>query len=72
MSEGIFRASLLLAAVLFTAIFCVLVIPPLIENPDIIAAFAAGFVNPFAAGYSTDVLFLLVCSGGLGLVRTFT
>lgn len=57
MSEGTYRASLLLAAVLFTIIFCFLVIPPLIESPDIIGAFAAGFVNPFAAGYSTDVFF---------------
>ena len=29
----------------------------LIGNPDIIGAFAAGFVNPFAVGYSTDVFF---------------
>ena len=28
---------------------------PVIENPDVIGAFAAGFVNPYAAGYSSDV-----------------
>lgn len=26
------------------------------EDPDIIGAFAGGFVNPYASGYSTDVL----------------
>jgi Terpene cyclase DEP1 len=57
MNESGFKASLVISALLFTGIFCFLVIPPLIENPDIIGAFAAGFVNPFAAGYSTDVFF---------------
>ena len=57
MSDNLFKACLLLAASLFTIIFCFLVIPPLIESRDIIGAFAAGFVNPFAAGYSTDVFF---------------
>ncbi len=55
MTEKIFKASISLVAILFTIIFCMVVIPPLIENPDIIAAFAAGFVNPYASGYSTDV-----------------
>jgi len=55
MSEKIFLACILFAAVLFTVIFCFLVIPPLIESGDVIGAFAAGFVNPFAAGYSADV-----------------
>ena len=32
-----------------------MVVPPLIEHPDIIGAFAAGFVNPYASGYSADV-----------------
>ncbi len=57
MSESVFRACLYFAAFLFTVIFCVLVIPPLIESRDVLGAFAAGFVNPFAAGYSTDVFF---------------
>ena len=30
--------------------------PPLIAEPDVVGAFAANFVNPYAAGYSTDVL----------------
>ena len=57
MNENVFKFCLLLSALLFTIIFRVLVVPPLIKNPDILAAFAAGFVNPFAAGYSTDVFF---------------
>ncbi|MFK7908764.1 MAG: DUF2834 domain-containing protein [Chitinophagales bacterium] len=56
MSEKIFKISIALVATLFTAIFCMVVVPPLIENPDIIGAFAAGFVNPYASGYSTDVI----------------
>ncbi len=54
MNEKIFKISLAFIAILFTAIFCVVVIPPLIENPDIIGAFGAGFVNPYATGYSSD------------------
>lgn len=57
MSERVFKVCLLVFASLFTTIFCFLVVPPLIEHPDIVGAFAAGFVNPFAAGYSTDVFF---------------
>ena len=56
MSESVFKVILVLAAVFFTGFFAVVVVPPLMEDPDIIGAFAAGFVNPFSAGYSTDVL----------------
>lgn len=55
MKEVLFKRSLALVAVIFTIIFCILIIPPLIENPDIIGAFAGGFVNPYASGYSIDV-----------------
>ena len=55
MSKKIFQISISIIAVFFTAAFCKLIIPPLLENPDIIGAFAAGFVNPYASGYSTDV-----------------
>ncbi|MFT6051110.1 MAG: putative membrane protein YfcA [Halioglobus sp.] len=57
MNGVMFKTCLLLISLLFTTILCYLVIPPLIENPNIIEALAAGFVNPFAAGYSTDVFF---------------
>jgi len=55
MRKKIFTISIALMALLFTAIFSVVVIPPLLENPDIIGAFGAGFVNPYASGYSADV-----------------
>lgn len=54
-SETIFKISLIFIAILFTAKFAIVVIPPLLENPDILGAFGAGFVNPYASGYSSDV-----------------
>ena len=56
MNLNYFKFSVLATAVAFTLIFCFLVIPPLMATPNILGAFAAGFVNPFAAGYSTDVI----------------
>lgn len=56
MSDKLFKISVGLVAIIFTVIFCILMIPPLMENPDIVGAFAAGFVNPFASGYSTDAI----------------
>lgn len=40
----------------FTAAFGALVVPAFLRDPDVLAAFAAGFVNPFAAGYSLDAI----------------
>lgn len=56
MNQTLFKASIISAAMVFLLIFCTVVIPPLIAQPDIFGAFAAGFVNPYASGYSTDVL----------------
>ena len=56
MSETLFRRLLIAAAVFFSVFFAIVVIPPLIANPDIWGAFAAGFVNPYSSGYSTDVI----------------
>lgn len=56
MSKTFYKICLALIALMFTIIFCILIIPPLIDNPDVIGAFSAGFVNPYASGYSTDVL----------------
>lgn len=41
-SEKLFRRLLLLVALSFSAVFAVLIIPPLLANPDIIAAAAGG------------------------------
>ncbi|MHA7833706.1 MAG: DUF2834 domain-containing protein [Algiphilus sp.] len=56
MSEKAFTAAMIAAAALFTAVFAVVVVPPLLAEPDIVGAFAAGFVNPYASGYSSDVI----------------
>jgi len=56
MNDKLFKISMASIAVIFTGIFCAVVLPPLIQNPDIVAAFGAGFVNPYASGYSADVL----------------
>ena len=56
MSEALFRNLLIAAAVFFSVFFAVVVMPPLVANPDIWGAFAAGFVNPYSSGYSTDVI----------------
>ncbi|MEQ9012544.1 MAG: DUF2834 domain-containing protein [Algiphilus sp.] len=56
MSDRTFTRIMLAAALLFTAFFAAVVVPPLWADPDIIGAFAAGFVNPFSSGYATDVI----------------
>ena len=55
MNNFVFKIGIAAIAIIFTLIFCIVVVPPLIENPDIIGAFAAGFVNPYSSGYSADV-----------------
>lgn len=57
MNAQTFRIFLIVLAVGFTAAFTVVCIPPLLVNPDIIGAFAAGFVNPYASGYALDIFF---------------
>lgn len=56
MNEQLFKTTIIAAATIFTALFCFWCVPALIANPDIIGALAAGFVNPYASGYSADVL----------------
>lgn len=56
MNQSQFHVAVLAVAAFFTLFFAVVVIPALVANPDVPGAFAAGFVNPFASGYSTDVL----------------
>ena len=40
----------------FAAFFFITLGPILIENPDVIAAFKAGYVNPYSSGFSTDAI----------------
>ncbi|MBY0581525.1 MAG: DUF2834 domain-containing protein [Sphingomonas sp.] len=56
MAAGAFKATIAAAALAFLAVFVAVVMPPLIAHPDIAGAFAAGFVNPYASGYSADTL----------------
>jgi hypothetical protein len=56
MSSSLFRALVTLIGAAFTLAFAVVVVPPLLQNPDVIGAFAAGFVNPYSSGYSMDVI----------------
>ena len=60
MNETIFKYVMLGIAGAFTLVFAIIVMPPLIENPDPIGALAAGFVNPYSSGYSADVIFCWV------------
>ena len=56
MNEQAFKITIIAAAAVFTALFAYWCIPPLIADPDIIGALAAGFVNPYSSGYSADTL----------------
>ena len=56
MNERHFRATIITVAFGFSVLFSVIVVPPLIDDPDIVGAFGAGFVNPYSTGYSADVI----------------
>ena len=55
-NERQFHIAVILVGAAFAALFAVVVLPPLIEDPDIVGAFGAGFVNPYSSGYSADVI----------------
>jgi hypothetical protein len=56
MSREQFRVTLWVLALLFAGLFALVVGPALIADPDPVAAFAAGFVNRFAAGFALDAI----------------
>jgi hypothetical protein len=56
MNNNLYTSLLALVAGAFTAFFFIYVVPPAFPEMDILAALGAGFVNPFAAGYATDVI----------------
>jgi len=60
LTKSTFEALVAAVAVLFAVAFAVIVVPPLIESGDIAGAFAAGFVNPYASGYSLDAILCAV------------
>jgi hypothetical protein len=56
MNERSFKLCLAIFAGLFLAVFLFYITPNTLADGDIVGAFAAGFVNPYAAGYSIDVI----------------
>lgn len=56
MSDKSFVFSVAVIGFAFFLFFCVVVLPPALAGGDVMGAFAAGFVNPYAAGYSFDVI----------------
>ncbi|MFT4970633.1 MAG: hypothetical protein ACI9O4_002394 [Chitinophagales bacterium] len=56
MKQRFYSFSLLFVALLFIAIVCYLLIPPLMENFDVMGAFSAGFVNPYSSAYAADAI----------------
>ncbi len=56
MSRSTFITLVALLGGAFAGAFCVLVLPPLLANPDVFGALMAGFVNPYASGYALDAI----------------
>jgi len=56
MNLTLFRVAITLAASIFMLVFTFYTLPFAIEGGDVVAAFAGGFVNPLASGYSTDAV----------------
>lgn len=56
MTQRAFPAFVLAVAAVFLAVFVVVVVPPFVAEPDVLGAFGAGFVNPYASGYSADTI----------------
>lgn len=56
MTQQSFKVIVMAIGVVFTLFFFGVVVPPLIRHPDIVGAFGAGFVNPYASGYAMDAI----------------
>ena len=56
MNERQFNTVIVIVAAGFTIFFAAVVLPPLIADPDLLGAFAAGFENPYSSGYSADTI----------------
>ena len=54
--NSIYRYSLVLIAIGFAAFFFITLGPLLIQNPDVVEAFKAGYVNPYSSGFATDAI----------------
>lgn len=56
MNRSSLKVLLVVLALGFAVLFSVVVVPPLLASGDVLAAFAAGFVNPYASGYALDAI----------------
>ena len=57
MSQQAFKLLLIFFGAGFALAFSVICVPPFVDNPDIVGALSAGFVNPYASGYALDAVF---------------
>lgn len=56
MSDKVFQLALWALALLFTAIFIIVVGPPLADDGwNVVWAFGQGFVNSYSSGYAYDI-----------------
>lgn len=56
MTERLFKVSLTLIIAGFTIFFFLAFLPPILTDKDIFLVLSSGFVNPYAAGYSIDLI----------------
>ena len=56
MNEQNFKRAIISSTVIFMLVFLFYSLPAVFDMSDIVAASLEGFVNPIAAGYSTDVI----------------
>ncbi|WP_108814051.1 DUF2834 domain-containing protein [Loktanella sp. Alg231-35] len=56
MSDTVFKILVGTLGAVFALVFCIVVVPALLQSRDIVGAIAAGFVNPFSTGYSLDAI----------------
>jgi hypothetical protein len=56
MTKASFEMSVGALGLTFARALCTVVAPPVLESSDVAGAFAAGFVNPYASGYSLDTI----------------
>lgn len=56
MSRSLFQTLLWLLGLGFALAFLLIVMPAVLRDGDVVGAFAAGFVNPYASGYALDAI----------------
>lgn len=56
MKQTLFMVLVAASGLAFAVAFAVIVLPPALASGDVIGAFSAGFVNPYATGYSLDAI----------------